>query len=598
MFARSPKLTLFFAFGLLLAMVALAKARSAFEFDTLSASKALRADLRQSAGSLTFDKAKNPNVQDVLAQANEDYQRLLNVLYNAGYYAPSISILLNGTEVSALSPFTNPDMVQDLSIIIDPGPKFSFGALYLTPLPQGSSPNNAFATGKPAHLSALQAAVEQALYEWQNAGHARATVARQTISANHQTERLDAQVTLEPGPSLRFGTITAQGQSRLSSDRLLEIAGLELGTPYAPKTIEKTRDRLNRSGIFRSVDVQIADKITSPDQLNVTIMVREAKPRHFGFGAEVGGIDGLLLSGNWMHRNLFGGGERFKVDTSLANIGGTSHGIDGRLDLSFSRPATFSPDTSLEVTLKGKHEEAADYAFNQTDLGVGFKRVFNADSSGQITLNQIDTWVKELSGRTNYRHWALPIEANLDRRDNRLDARNGGYLGAVVTPFWGGGAAGSGVVATYDGRIYKGLGRKESVVLAARLQGGTIWGTDLESTPRDYLFYSGGGGTVRGQGFESLGVTNLGYKTGGLSYQVASLEARFDMGKNLGLVTFYDFGQVSATKSLSDGQSHSGAGLGLRYKTGFGPVRLDLSQAQSGAQNAGLQIYLGIGQAF
>ncbi|HAG26552.1 MAG TPA: hypothetical protein DCK86_06950, partial [Rhodobacter sp.] len=131
MFARSPKLTLFFAFGLLLAMVALAKARSAFEFDTLSASKALRADLRQSAGSLTFDKAKNPNVQDVLAQANEDYQRLLNVLYNAGYYAPSISILLNGTEVSALSPFTNPDMVQDLSIIIDPGPKFSFGALYL-----------------------------------------------------------------------------------------------------------------------------------------------------------------------------------------------------------------------------------------------------------------------------------------------------------------------------------------------------------------------------------------------------------------------------------------------------------------------------------
>ena len=90
----------------------------------------------------------------------------------------------------------------------------------------------------------------------------------------------------------------------------------------------------------------------------------------------------------------------------------------------------------------------------------------------------------------------------------------------------------------------------------------------------------------------------MGYKTGGLSYQVASLEARFDMGKNLGLVTFYDFGQVSATKSLSDGQSHSGAGLGLRYKTGFGPVRLDLSQAQSGAQNAGLQIYLGIGQAF
>ena len=134
-----------------------------------------------------------------------------------------------------------------------------------------------------------------------------------------------------------------------------------------------------------------------------------------------------------------------------------------------------------------------------------------------------------------------------------------------------------------------------------RAQIGGVFGPSLAATPRDYLFYSGGGGTVRGQPYESLGVDVLEggtLRTGGTRFLGVSGELRAGITDAIGIVAFYDAGFISADAYFSGGEWQSGAGLGLRYNTPIGPIRLDVAAPVSGSTGDGAQIYLGIGQAF
>ena len=133
------------------------------------------------------------------------------------------------------------------------------------------------------------------------------------------------------------------------------------------------------------------------------------------------------------------------------------------------------------------------------------------------------------------------------------------------------------------------------------MQFGAILGSDIAATPRDYLFYSGGGGTVRGHPYQSLGVSVLNggtVRSGGTSFLGLSGEARVGITQKIGLVGFYDAGFIGAGDLFTDGEWHAGAGLGLRYDTGIGPIRFDVAMPVSGDTGDGVQIYVGIGQSF
>ena len=156
-------------------------------------------------------------------------------------------------------------------------------------------------------------------------------------------------------------------------------------------------------------------------------------------------------------------------------------------------------------------------------------------------------------------------------------------------------------VLTVGLRAYRALGAAERVVLAGRLQLGTIFGADAEELPPGSLFFSGGGGTVRGQPYQSLGGGPDGdADTGGLSFLGLSGELRVRTAGAFGVVAFADAGFVGRDSVPGqEGEWQSGAGIGLRYDTGIGPIRLDLATPVSGpGDNDGVEIYIGIGQAF
>ena len=203
---------------------------------------------------------------------------------------------------------------------------------------------------------------------------------------------------------------------------------------------------------------------------------------------------------------------------------------------------------------------------------------------------------RDAAGDYAYRSLDLPLGVIWDRRDSKTDPTKLFYLDVSAKPFFGFGNTDNGARLSFDARGYKALG--DRVVLAARLQGGAVLGADILDTPRGDLFYSGGGGTVRGQPYQSLGVTvddgGTAVNIGGNQFLGASLEARVKVSDKFGLVGFVDMGLVGVQGAGHDW--HAGAGIGVRYATGVGPVRLDVALPVGDGKSA--QVYVGLGQSF
>jgi translocation and assembly module TamA len=372
---------------------------------------------------------------------------------------------------------------------------------------------------------------------------------------------------------------------------------------FSPAELERAADRLRRTGVFRSVVLAEDDQITSPDLVGITADLTEEKPKRYSIGAEVGSLDGLTLSGYWLHRNLLGGAERFTIDTEITNIGAQNSGVDYSLGVTLDRPATLTPDTSLGLNAEIAHIDEEDYRANSATIGFGFTHVFSNELTARVGLQYDYLEGSDDSGDFRYRNLGLPIGGTWDRRDSPTDATRGFYLDGEVKPFLGFGTTDSGTRLSFDARAYRGFGAENRVVLAARVQLGAVFGASLAGAPRDDLFYSGGGGTVRGQPYQALGVNTVINGTpveiGGTRFVATSLEARVKVTDTIGIVGFVDAGSVGET-GFTDASSdwHAGAGLGLRYATGFGPIRLDIAAPVGGNTGDGVQIYVGIGQSF
>lgn len=554
-----------------------------------------------SAASLTLslerDGADAP--QDYVAAARADYRRLLTGLYSEGYYGGTISILVDGMEASLIDPLVPRASVQTVTLNVTPGPQFTFGRADIAPLASGTALPEAFSTGETARSDVVGDAAQAAVNAWRNEGRPLARPTGQSITARHTDRALDVAVTIEPGPELTFGTIAVDGNTAVRTERVLAIAGIPQGR-FDPAMIERAETNLRRTGTFTSATVIEGD---APDgsTLPITLSVVEQTPRRVGFGAEFSSVSGLTLSSYWLHRNLLGGAERLRIDGEITGLSGGTGGIDYSLGAAFVRPATFRQDTDFFAN--AVIEQLDEPAFFQRDASIeaGIIRRIHGDVELEYGLGYAAGEISDDLGDRTYSLLYLPLEGTIDRRDDAFDATSGYYANLAITPFAGLNGTDSGTRIIGDGRVYRSFGTDDRVTLAFRGQIGSIIGADAGSVPASYLFFSGGGGTVRGQPYQSLAVDlGGGTEIGGTSFFGAQLEARVGVTDTIGVVGFYDTGFVGADEiPFEDGAWHSGAGIGLRYDTGIGPIRLDVATPTTG-DNAGerIEVYIGIGQAF
>ncbi|MDP1879860.1 MAG: outer membrane protein assembly factor, partial [Parachlamydiaceae bacterium] len=164
-------------------------------------------------------------------------------------------------------------------------------------------------------------------------------------------------------------------------------------------------------------------------------------------------------------------------------------------------------------------------------------------------------------------------------------------------------------INTFTGTHYQSLRKDHSVIFATKLTVGSIFGASNHDIPPPERFYAGSENTLRGYRF--LTVSPLGRRDkplGGRSLLIYTLELRTKIQKNFGLVFFYDIGNVYKNffPNLKKGILQS-TGLGIRYYTPIGPVRLDIAfplnrrkklEHRHGHIDSVMEAYFSIGQSF
>ncbi|RVV98256.1 outer membrane protein assembly factor [Mesobaculum littorinae] len=567
------------------------------DFDTPAASDDLRDDLADASLLIGARDEGVDDPQELLAAARADYARLVGALYAEGRFGGTVNILVDGREASEIPPLGGLDRIDRIVVRIDPGPVYDFSRAEVDPLAPETELPEGFALGEPARTPLIESAASAGVEGWRGQGRAKADIGDEQIVADHDADTLAARIVIAPGPVVRFGDLRPQGYTRMRPDRIVEIAGLPTGEVFDPDELERAASRLRRTQVFRSVALVEDEQLAPGNVMGIEAQLDEEAPRRFGFGAELSSIDGLTLSAFWLHRNLFGGAERLRVDGELAQLG-LEGGEDYSFATRFERPATFGADTDLYVLGEIERLNEDDFTSNTGTIGAGLTRIVTEDLSVEAGIAYRFSRVEDEAGERDYSLLTFPLGATLDKRDDTLNPANGYYVDADLTPFLGYQSADNGGRLTFDARGYRGFGEENRFIFAGRLQGGSILGADLEGVPNDYRFYSGGGGTVRGQDYQSLGVTlPSGVESGGASYLAVSTEARVGVTDNIGVVGFVDWGSVSEDSVPGSGDSHSGAGLGVRYYTPIGPIRLDAAVPVSGG-GSGVSLYVGIGQAF
>lgn len=594
---------------MIVALIAPFAVLPALALDTLSfaapsAGKPLLDRLRAASLLVSAEKDGTTDSQSLFAAARADYARLLGALYAEGYYSGVIEIRIDGREAADIAPLDAPAEIGAIRIAVTPGPLFHFSKARMRPYAHGTKLPPGYRETLPAYSTAIADAATAGVEGWRNIGHAKAAVDDQSIVADHRTASIDAQIVLRPGPRVRFGAMTIAGHDRTRLDRIREIAGFPTGEVFDPNALEKVASRLRRTGVFRTVTLTEAGTLGPGDTLDIALVLAEEKKRRFGLGAELSTTEGLNLGGYWLHRNLLGGAERLRIDAAVDRIGGSTGDVGYDLGVRIDRPATPVTDATAFVEARASRREVLDLTVDGITFGFGLSRPLGDHFTAEAGISYLDETARVQGSKFRFEILALPLALTWDTRDRPLDAHKGHFLRADVTPFWGFGTTNSGSQIKADARVYRAFGKDDRVVLAGRAQLGAVVGASLRGAPPSLLFWSGGSGTVRGQPYQSLGVLfargpGLTFQNGALSFAALSGEVRASITEKIGAVAFYDAGYITTGELFGGlGEWHAGAGLGLRYDTGLGPIRFDVAVPVEGRTGDGVQFYVGIGQSF
>jgi translocation and assembly module TamA len=553
----------------------------------------------------------------LIAKARGDYRRILAAAYNGGHYGAQISIRIAGLEASDITLAVPLPPEVPVEIVVDPGPRFRFGVAAIVNQPPWIDRRGrpveedpeavGFAVGATARAAAVGAASELAIEQWRARSHAKAREADREIVADHATNRLEARLVLEPGPRARYGPTAVTGMRRVDPEFIAYMADLEEGDSFHPEDIATAQTRLVRLGTFRLVQIVEGDEIGPDGRLPMGVRVEERLQRAFGVGATLGTLDGLGLEGFWLHRNLRGRAEQLRFDANIARIGAETvpEDLTYQLGVTYVQPGVLNPDTNFVTSLVGRQQELDAYRETAVTFRFGLTRDFGPRLTGDIAFEIERSRVRDAFGVRRFLTFGPVARAQYDRRDDALDATAGYFVLAQAGPFYEAEFGNVAARGTLEGRVYRALDADARFVLAGRARVGSFVGPDAAESPPGQLFFAGGGGSVRGYAFRSIGVDTVFVDgeervVGGRSLIETSAEMRARFGARFGVVGFLDGGFVAEGSSFSGDQSFRfGAGAGLRYHTGFGPIRVDVAAPlDRRPQDSAVALYIGIGQAF
>lgn len=566
---------------------------------------------RNASGLIADQDEPASGAAGLIAKARGDYRRILAALYAEGYYGGSVSIRIGGVEAANLAPDTKLPKPVDVTILVTDGPLFRFGSVnVVNQAPPTSDPDDqvdlpvmrGFGSGEVARSSVILRAEQLALEAWRQQGYAKAEIVSRDVVADHATSRVDATITVNPGRQAAFGPVRVSGTTNMNPDFVAQQTGLAVGQEYDPDDLRRAQRRLDRLEVFRAARLQAAEQIGTDGLLPYELLVEELPGRRFGAGASFSTVDGLGVEGYHLWRNLFGQAERLRLDARVASIGYpvNTDEFDYFVGGTFTKPGFYHPDVDLVAAVSAERTVHPNYTELSAQGRLGLTWFYSDELTFDVGASFERARFDDAFGTRDFATAALDAGVIYDGRDSSVDPTEGFYAAANVEPYYDFIYGNPGARIVIEGRTYFGFSEEDAFILAGRIKAGALVGPSLDQIPPDKLFFAGGGGSVRGYGFKSIGVDDgAGNVTGGRYLLEASVEARAKVTESIGVVGFLDGGYVAADTFPGLDDLRLGAGVGVRYYTGLGPLRLDLAiPLNKRAGDADYAIYAGIGQAF
>lgn len=461
----------------------------------------------------------------------------------------------------------------------------------------------ALKTGAPARSADVIAAEGRVADAVREAGYADVKVERQPPEVDRADQTMHVVYDVASGPLVKLDGLKLESKGRTRQPWLVNLVPWRKGAPYTPKDLAELERRLLETQVYESVTVALAPS-PGPDGLRPVVVSLADRSRHtFEFGAGYSTTDGSDIDLRLSSYNSFGRGDTVTYEARYAKGTSTSD-LGSKIGVLFSLPHFTAPGRTLTVepawfrTVTNAYTETGERITG--DLTQRWGKTSFLTAGGSVTQSQVND--KEL-GTINILTLKLLGAFALDRSDNPLDPRTGFRIDARAEPTQIEGDQQLAYIRLQaQASYYLPLDRVMNTVLAVRGRLGSIIGGKIPSVPASDRFYAGGGGSVRGYEYQTVGPhypDNT--PMGGLSLVEGSVELRQRFTPTFGGVLFFDTGTVGGQIQPDFRHTNSAVGIGLRYNLGFAPVRADLAfplQKANGTSQQPLQIYISIGQAF
>lgn len=402
-------------------------------------------------------------------------------------------------------------------------------------------------------------------------------------------------------PDAKFGSTEFSGADNIKRTYLDRLLKHKDGECWSTAKLEATKAALLGSGLLSSAKVDLPETLPNDKTVPLVFELKETAARNVRLGTNYSTSEGPGVSAGWTHKNYLGAGEKLGLTTQLSTLLQS-------VEVDFEKPFFMSDKQSLNISSKVQRKDTDGFEELTADVEASIKRKLAPHWTGNLGVGLEISQITDEDGvedtEDTFALVSLPGGLNFDNRDSPLDPHKGYSLALGAEPFVDAfGESDPFFKARATGTTYFDLSDSTyDPVLALRGSVGGIIGSGTGSIPATKRFYSGGGGTIRGFGFQEAGpIDDDGDPTGGRSVVEGAVELRMKFTETLGGVAFVDAGGVydSVVPDFQDG-IFVGAGVGARYYTSFGPLRFDVATPLNKRDETDqkVQIYISIGQAF
>ena len=401
--------------------------------------------------------------------------------------------------------------------------------------------------------------------------------------------KAEIELALETGEPYRFGDVRFSGASRYPRPFLETFLDFKPGDAYSGEKILQTQLNYATAQRFRSVVIQ-PDRAGAKDSavpVNVDLDPLPQKVVRVGVGYTTDYGPGFSV--RYEDLNVLDSAQKLESELNL------SQRLQGAA-LRYVFPGSADFRSSTNTRLSAQREDTVSYTTKSVSAEVERTKGFGRDRLGSIYL-QLQQEDSTAGGDTTNTFLLVPgLRFSESRYDSLIRATRGFHykLEARGTTQHFGSDVGFAQFLGY-GDILVALPQRFSVKVRGQA-GATTMNGDFLDVPITFRFFTGGDNSVRGYAYQSLGPKDArGDVVGGKHLLVGSIELERAIGENWGVAAFYDTG--NAFDDLDTLEFAQGAGLGIRYYTPVGPIRLDVAR-QVGVSDPEYRFHFTVGMQF